>query len=304
MKLTKRLLASILIACAITLAASAQDLEEWEINADVDNDGVVGPTDIQRVINGALGIRDRGPDAIDLPLRQYVVASPRASLAVAPQANEGSLDGCETVGAAYNFPRNRGRMLVKQGSVVVFRYDRNTEGVWYNNACGLLRSQLLVEVAHIPMRPVDGEGAGETDASPSVTKGELPDDPIDPERPDIQLDWVEAGRDGASGFGCGPAVGTAHIGVRHFFREPGLYAVRSTIKTYAIPARDRSALEDSDLCGAARAVDEVFALVYVVSRDVQPADFDWEALELPEQIHRLYGLSMTDDLDPTIVLPE
>lgn len=291
-----------LIACvALSLTAYAQDLDLWDINVDVDRDGIVGPTDIQQVINAALGIRDSGPDALRLPVRQYVVASPRAALArVRPR--DVTDEKCDIHGAASNFARPNGRILARQGTVIIFRYDRNTEGVWFDGACGLMRSELNVEMrqAIFPreeeQQPIDPTAEHRLDGAKGTD-----------DRPDTEPVWIQLGHDGAEGRGCGPAVATANIGVRHLFDEPGDYLVRATIRTAAIPEQHTTdqVRDSSDAaCGVAHRMNRVFVAVRIVSPDDVNTDFQWQELGQADEVHHVFGDSLRHELDPDVVLPE
>jgi hypothetical protein len=297
-------LAVTLIACvALTLTASAQDLDLWDINVDVDRDGTVGPTDIQQVINAALGIRDSGPDALQLPVRQYVVASPRAALAPVRRLQDEVGDTCPTQGAVFNFARPRGRILARQGTMIIFRYDRNTEGVWYNGACGLLRSELNVE-----MRPASfpREEQGQPDDPTSETTEKQLDGNTG-DLPDEEPVWIQLGHDGVERSGCGPAVGTANIGVRHLFEQPGDYLVRATIRTAAIPrllTLDPAESASDAACGVAHRSDQVFVAVRIVNPDDINTDFRWQELGQADEVHHVFGDTLRHELDPDVVLPE
>jgi len=259
-------------------AAGAQDYDPWEINADVDNDGVVGPTDIQHVINSALGITDRGPDAVDRPLRHYIVASPRASLAPVP-GTAGEAD-CDVVGAATNFARPDGRLLVRKDTAIAFRFDRSVEGVWHDDACGLLRAELLVEIQRLPA-PTAGE-------PPALDENA----------------WRPVGRDGAAGRGCGPAIGTANIAVRHLFEREGDFVVRSTVRSFAIPEREVVAEgERPNFCGATRAVDKVLTYVRVVGRRANADDLRWQTDDDPETVGRRFGTRLQNSEESDVELP-
>lgn len=280
--IVRRALIAASLVLSVTVPLSAQPLDPWEVNPDVDNDGLVGPTDIQHVINGALGLTDRGPDAVDRPLRQYVVASPRASLAPLPDTAAGTDPPCTTLGAVSNFPRPNGRLLVRRDTAIAFRYDRNVEGVWHDGACGLLRSELVVEIQRLP----------ETDNT-ALSLPELDEDA-----------WVEIGRDGAAGEGCGPALGTANIGVRFLFEEGGDFVVRCTIATAAIPEDEIAAgNETPDFCGATRATDRVFTLVRVVNRRANANDLRWQNDEDPNSVGAHYGRQLQNNVDPNVALP-
>lgn len=241
-----------LLVAPVAIAQGGEGGDPFEINGDVDNDGMVGPTDIQHVINGALGLEEQGPEAVNRELRQYIVASPRVSLAPRPGAEGAPEAECSVVGAATNFERPNGRLLVRAGRGIVFRFDRNVEGVWHDNACGLLRTALSVEIR--PIQP---------DADPEV----------EPEN----VEWRLIGRDDAGALRCGPAIGVANIGVRHLFVEPGDYVVRCTVVSRAIPENEIVPEgETPNFCGAARDLDVVLIHVRVVDREVNPDDINWE----------------------------
>lgn len=277
---------AVVAATVITVAAlsvSAEPLNPWEINADVDNDGMIGPTDIQHVINGALGLSDRGADAVDRPLRQYVVASPRASLALLPNATGITTQPCTIIGAASNFPRPNGRLLVRTDTAIAFRYDRNVEGVWHDGACGLMRSALVVEIQRL--QEIDGTF---------------------PRLQDLDEDaWVPLGRDGAEGSGCGPALGTANIGVRHLFESAGDFIVRCTITTVAIPEGEIVASDETpEFCGAKRTTDHVFTHVRVVDHRADSDDLRWQNENDSNGISANFGRRLEDAVDTDVALPE
>jgi hypothetical protein len=280
LKRTAILGVSLLMSLVLAPIANAQDEPAYGIVGDVDGDGIVGPTDVQHVINGALGLRDRGPDAVRHLVRQYIVASPRAALAPVPQLQTGDnevADRCTVAGAAYNFPRDDGRMLVRTGSVVVFRFDRNAEAVIYPGACGLIRSQLLLELREL-------DATTETDA------------------PEVEPEWMPIGRDAIEGRRCGPIFGTGHVAVRHLFERPGSYLVRATVSTYAVPEQDSDDPEAA-LCGAARSVDEVLIGVRVGGPDADPGDLDWEDDGRAHEVHELFGDILERRMDTEERLP-
>ena len=249
MRMGSLVLLVVLAAAPLALAQGGDD--PFEINGDIDNDGMVGPTDIQHVINGALGLNDEGPGAVDRPLRQYIVASPRVSLAPRPGAEDPAGE-CGTIGAATNFQRGNGRLLVRVGRGIAFRFDRNVEGVWHENACGILRSSLTVHI-----RPID----------PETEPSEVPE----------EEGWILVGRDLAEARRCGPALGTANIVVRKLFEEPGEYLVRSTIRSAAIPEGEIVAEgETPNFCGGTRDIDVVFTRVRVIDRDASGDDVEWQ----------------------------
>ncbi|MBX3179704.1 MAG: hypothetical protein KF886_20310 [Candidatus Hydrogenedentes bacterium] len=266
----------LLLALCMAPLAMAQDGDPFEIIGDVDNDGIIGPTDIQHVINGALGLNDEGPEAINRPLRQYIVASPRASLAPRPGPSGGE---CDVVGAATNFHRENGRLLVRAGTGIAFRFDRNVEGVWHGDACGLIRSELVLHIRRL--EPGTAPGAAVPENS-----------------------WEPLGRDGAAHRLCGPAVATANIGVRRLFETPGDFVVRSTIRTFAIP--ESEVVEEGErprFCGAARDVDVVFTHVRVVDQDATEDQFRWQVDNDSPTIGRRFGDRLQNGEGEDVALP-
>lgn len=272
---------ALLIALAMTVGVYAQD-DPFAINGDVDNDGIVGPTDIQHVINESLGLNDQGPDAINRDLRQYIVASPRASLAPRPGTTGDDTERCSVIGAATNFQRENGRLLVRKGTGIAFRYDRNVEGVWHENACGLLRSELVVEIRRIPEDPAPADRLNGAE----------------------EVVWAPVGRDGAAARACGPLVATANIGVRYRFEEVGDFVVRCTIRTVAIPESEIVAEgEAADFCGAARDVDMVLTRVRVVDRDANTDDIDWESDDSSPTVGNRFGDRLQNGEWEDVALP-
>jgi len=249
--------------------AGAQQNQEgnlWGVDADVDRDGQVSATDVQHVINRALGVDETDP-TVPIQVRQYVVASPRAALTVLrPCAEAADCYCCETVGGAYNFPRQDGRIIVRRGTVVVFRLDRNIEGVWYPRACGWLGTQIVLEMQTITS---DGE-----------------------------VEWVVLGRDAAAAERCGPMAGRANVGVRHAFQRPGRYLMRAKVWTFALPTcgptDDALDAPDTNCPGAVRAYDEIYVLVRVPEGPITPEDIEWQ--EIPEPIMREYGEPMPHEV--------
>ena len=254
--------AIVMVVCLLFVGtAHAQDgpnLNLWGIDADVDRDGLVSATDVQHVINRALGVDEADP-AAPIPVRQYVVASPRAALTLLPPCAEAAeVDCCQSAGAAYNFPRQDGRIVVRQGTVVVFRLGRNIEGVWYPRACGWLGTQLVLEMQTITT-------AGDTE-------------------------WILIGKDAAAAERCGPVAGRANVGVRHAFNRPGRYLMRAKVWTFALPTcdlTDDANAPDIDCPGAVKAYDEVYVLVRVPEHPITPEDIEWQ--EIPEPVMRQYG---------------
>lgn len=270
--------AALLLALLLSLstAVMAQD-DPFDINGDVDNDGIVGPTDIQHVINGALGLNDEGAEAINRELRPYIVASPRASLAPRPGAT--AEEDCAVVGAATNFQRDHGRLLVRAGTGIAFRFDRNVEAVWHDNACGLIRTALIVSIQRVEP---DAEPVGTTD----------------------EEGWELIGLDDAGARRCGPLVATANIAVRHLFREPGDYLVRCTIRTHAIPeAEIAEEGQIVDRCGSVRDVDHVFTRVRVVDREATEEDIAWQVENDPPAVGRRFGDRLQNGEGGPVELP-
>lgn len=205
---TKHLLfaMALVLATFVPGAALAQDdsTNPFDLDGDVDQDGAVGVTDVQHVINRALGLPSEDPNAAVRPIRKYVLASPRASLIPIGEPAQDAGVPCESLGEAANFPRRQGSIVVRQGHEVLFELDRNIEGVWYPGACGAISTQIILEGAEI----VGGE----------------------------PTEFVPVGRNGAAARRCGPHVATARVGVPYRFNEAGEYVLRARIVTHAVPA--------------------------------------------------------------------
>ncbi|MBI4556014.1 MAG: hypothetical protein HY706_00395 [Candidatus Hydrogenedentes bacterium] len=285
--------AAVAVLCCIGLfgpvTAIAQDDSLWGndegVVTDTDQDGSVNATDVQQVINGALGIQRTATDAVKHPFRRYVMAAPRASLAPAkPDAEEpppvtvGSalieetLTQCATIGAAYNFARKHGRMAVRTGARVVFLLGRESEGVWYDGACGRLSTHLAVFMR---------------------------------ERDAAEDSWVFLGQDGAEDVRCGPSIGRAKVGIGHLFEQPGDYLVRGIIRTRAVPVERVVSGDTEEIvplleCGDF-ARDEVFVLVHVFEGEPSPEDIASE--EIPEPVGDDFG-EPVPSIDPNAPLPE
>jgi len=283
----------VLFGLVAALAWAQNDPPLRAPQVDVDEDGSVNAIDVQQVINGALGLGETGLEtprqAVRLPVRRYVVAAPRGTVAVPSSLPvldpiAGALDEapeqacCPIVGAAYNFPRGNGRILVRRGTIVIFLLGRNAEAVWYDKACGAIATRLRVE-----MKPFDGNDS----------------------------QWILIGEDGAGAKRCGPSVGRAKVGVRHRFTEPGLYLVRASVATWAIPLQvvTPEAIDDeaTALLGCAgRAFNEVYTVVRVIAPDAepQPEELDWQDVppdaeelhegELPHHLEQLEAEGLLD----------
>lgn len=160
----------------------------------------------------------------------YVMAAPRAALV--PPPLDTSHVPMPAIGAAHNFPRRNGGLVVPVGAVVAFLLAPGIEGVWYPKTHGLLGTCLELE-----MRQPDSN------------------------------QWVPLGRDGARAIRVGPSIGTADVKVRHRFNRPGRFILRGIIRTVAVPI-DQNATEvdpaNTDCPGAAVAVNKVFVHVTVV----------------------------------------
>jgi hypothetical protein len=221
---------------------------------------------------------------VPVPTRDFVVASPRASLAktTCRHLDLHAADArhrCGTMGAAFNFASDNGRLKVRAGTVISFRLGRDIEGVWYDGACGRLSTQLKVDMLRLP-----------ADIDPIDTRAALAHDK--------DRRWKELGQVAVGGTRCGPSIGTADVKVRHQFRRPGLYLVRASVSTKASPLLRPIADATNGIlpsCGA-KASDEIYVLVRVNSGpiiicpidpiiDVAPVDTKWtERLrdEVPE----------------------
>jgi len=278
MKITTQMSLIALAMCIAALPIHAQSaMSPWDIEGDVDGDGEVGPTDVQHVVNQALGLSDEGLAAVNRYRRQFIVASPRASLALKPGVSPDAVEACETIGAVYNFPRSNARMLIRTNTAVRFRFDKNTEGVWYEGACGLLRTVLRVAYIAIPE-----EGLADVEAE--------------------GLTWIPIGEDKAEGRGCGPALGTAAIVVPYTFTQSGDYLVRACVATYAVPENELAT--DVAFCGAARRVDNVYIHVRVIDATPNEEQLQWYNDGLAGPIQNEFGELWRHGTDDSVDVPD
>jgi len=239
----------------------------WGLDTDVDRDGLVNVQDVQHVINGALGLNEEGEQALRLRARQYVVASPHASLVSVPDPNGDGTVECPVVGAVENFPRGNARLLAKVGMRLILRFDRNTEAVWYKDACGLIATHLAVDV-----RPANDETA----------------------------EWQPVGRDGARALRCGPSIGRADILVPAALDTAGDYVFRARIVTAAIPEselpEETAATLPEPVCGMT-VTDTVFVAVKVLDGEPSQDDLDWQ--DIPEPALEMWGEPIPHDPEGT-----
>jgi hypothetical protein len=152
------------------------------------------------------------------------------------------------IGAAENFARPPARMVVPLGTPVVFRLGPETEGVWYDGACGWLGAGLYVSARL---------GTGE---------------------------WHRVGRAFDVARECGPALGHAD-GPRVVWEapRPGQYLVHAQVFSLAQPLRPDLGYERSYLYNRALDISTVRTQVRVV-RTVTPDDLAWaEAAEEVEE---------------------
>lgn len=208
------------------------------------------------------------PRPIPTPERhRYIVASPRASLAGHPPLLQVAADGtadvvdadrpdilprdCKTIGAAHNFPRGDGRMCVKVGDSIFFQLDNETEGVWYERACGYLGAMIFVY-----KHDRDGDR------------------------------WVPIGRDARYARFCGPGKGNGvNIGVPFHANRPGVHYISACVVSFALPVSpgvDVSDLRSLLRCGDVD-VSETRIRV-LVTRDIQPDHRDWVSLKTAEAV--------------------
>jgi hypothetical protein len=189
----------------------------------------------------------------------YNVASPRVALANQPPLMTPTADAleaefapvpyCRTIGAACNFARGDGRLLVRKGTHIFVKLAGDIEGVWYEKACGYLGAVIALDI----QRPGSNE-------------------------------WVTLGQDSRVGKRCGPAVGTArNIGVVFEANRPGEYLLRARIISFALPLgptlEEPDNLRDLLPCGDV-ASDEVFIKVRVIERMVIE-DLRWAREKMP-----------------------
>ena len=150
--------------------------------------------------------------ALKYPVRECVVASPRAALTTPGKPYDNYW--WATTGAVDNYPADEMKFCVRKFTTVIFRLSRQIEGVWYNNACGRLGTRLILQL-QVP--------------SPCGTH------PV----------WKTVGADGASGVRHGPSIGTANVKVPFRFFRPGIYRLRAIIDSYAVPYRPVNSLSAS-----------------------------------------------------------
>jgi hypothetical protein len=221
------------------------------------------------------------PTPIPIPEPQpqrhrYVVASPRVSLAnhppllrVADDGTAESVDGlrpdilpldCPTIGAAYNFPRGDGRMVVRKGDTVFIQLDNETEGVWYEKACGYLGAMIFVYIH-------DREG----------------------ER------WVRLGNDGRYAKRCGPGKGQGiNIGVPFHANRPGVHYLSACVVSFALPVNP-DVVEPTNLRSLLRCGDVDISetrLRILVTPNILPGHRDWVSLKVAEEVDGL------DEIEP------
>lgn len=216
----------------------------------------------------------------------YVVASPRAALCniPAPPTNDevepGATDDVvvepmfRTIGAAHNFAKKNGTVLLRFGSVLKVHLSEHAEGVWYEDASGWLGTLLILDVAKL-----------DTDVDPAT---------VDPEalEADDRLEWRTIGRDGAAAHRVGPSLGHAkHLGVAFRPPRPGMYALRARIYTYALPTclDDGTEIErpsrEEILANGTVAADRVFIRLNVIRSNWEVPDpkHDEPIEEMPPQ---------------------
>lgn len=204
-------------------------------------------------------------------LVRRVVAAPRVSVArlpgaLRPQAEEDATEEeplnegaerkpCEIIGAAQNFARPPARMVVPLGTLVVFQTGPDTEGVWYEDACGWLGVYLRVSARRV-----------RTDA------------------------WHGIGRAYQAKRECGPALG--HSDGLQVAWEPertGTYQVRSHVVSFAQPLRSDLVLRRVDARCRDVDVAEVMTVVRVVET-VTPEDLAWAEGAEPEATFKRVSL--------------
>jgi len=206
-----------------------------------------------------------GPPEEHPPVREYVVASPRAAL-VRPLPIMRSLTRrfWGMIGAAHNFARPDGDVAIPHGTVLKIKLSENTEGVWYRVTSGSLGTLLILEVKN-------------------------------PHAESVEDTWVPLGRDGAGDFRKGPSVGTARdVSVPFIPPHPGEYLLRARIYTYALPRwikNDETAPEAADVMVkrpyygyVARSVVFVKVRVGEPGGPVEIEEFEVPASEMPAEL--------------------
>ena len=157
------------------------------------------------------------PQVVALHRINYAMASPRACLL-------GHNSTLPAPAAAENFARKPGIIVVRAGRTIGFCLSRELEGVWYPHAFGRLGTSLVLELA-----------SNDVDAANIIESLKDTAGPNDSEAICAKCEWVVVGRDGACGVRWGPSIGRARVGVRHRFKEPGVYLLRGIIRTVAQP---------------------------------------------------------------------
>jgi hypothetical protein len=184
-----------------------------------------------------------------------VVAVPRISFVTQPtwpvpiytSANDQApeIAGCRIIGAAYNFARKEGHVVIPLGTVLNVGIGRMTQGVWFERTCGWFGTYLYVEQ-------------------------------WDPEAER----WVPIGRDGAYLQESGPFVGRVrNVRVPVKIDEPGDYRLRARVWTIAMPSCPDVDYATARRCGDI-AFDQVPLKVRVVER-ITPEELEKEYIPEP-----------------------
>jgi hypothetical protein len=240
------------------------------------------------VILIALGFAEPNePNApkIDPPTLKYPVASPRAALLTIPAPN---INGQPLmVGAAENFARKNGEIMIPQNTRIVFNLSRELEGLWYKGSYGKLATAMILQVA-VPVDP-------NADVSSEDTK----------------IRWRTLGRKYRSDVRRGPSIGTANVKVPVIFTRPGKYRLRAIIKTCARPIKPKNENNNNGKQEqrehkpkAAEDLDIVHILVKVVDVPLEEIEPDEEMTLDPVQEYSIEMLGKEDEPEPDVVLPQ
>ena len=194
-----------------------------------------------------------------------VVASPRLGIARVPkhgpiiQPADDAIapvsPHCKVIGAAENFPGKNRRLLVRLGSKIVFRLDRNSEAVIFDRACGLVAASALLQQWTPP-----GPGSISDEAHY----------------------WTTIDRNRAYARGCGPMTitGDCPVGVKP--DRVGEYRYRVCLTTYAFPMTPTFEYNSNNLGCHGISEDCIKFKVRVVGIVPTPSDLEWLAADDPE----------------------
>ncbi len=196
-----------------------------------------------------------------------VVAAPRLAIARVPKHNGPIIQPADdavvpvspscnkVIGAAENFPGRNRRLLVRLGSKIVFRLDRNSEAVIFDRACGLVAASALLQQWTPP-----GPGSISDEAHY----------------------WTTIDSNRAYARACGPVTitGDCPVGVKP--DRVGEYRYRVCLTTYAFPMTPTFEYDSNNLGCHGISEDCIKFKVRVVGIVPTPADLEWLEADDPE----------------------